>query len=689
MKPTLAGCPLSLLLILGASFASEPVEQRRALIRFHEDLRYDDVRLAGNTAMLSVPFHWPDRWQALSGSALHLFVAHSHDLDGDRSFLSVTMNCGILRSVRLAQPSAQSAEVIVPLPPSLIQPSNELVFSAMQFARPGTSPWTIISAKSYLEIRYVEKSEPPNLGQLPLSFLDPNPYAPARLAVLAPATARPSTLEAIALLVAALTNRLRPRDLNVRIVRSAVEAGDAPLLVAGTPQEQAYVRAMAPPLEGLSLSEGLVALERSRARPPVLMATGKSPGAVLRAARHLAAGAAMSGSSFRVKEDLRLSPPAPREWKGFMPPRSRFSLSELGWSQVPIGSLQNPTAALDVNATPDARFFPYGHQVVLKFRLQPELYDPGATLAIEWNGNLLAEAALAKIGKGYSAAISLPVNAELLRPRNRLKITWHSLTSATAHGVAAWLLGNSEFYLPRDYQTDLPELALLQHRFFPFSLSADFHDVIVVLPNMAAEPLLPALVELAAAIGREAPASGMGFRVKPVSELMKHDAETCHLIALHVQGVSNPLAATRRNGRPPLEHEVPRGMPLLRESVSPWNSERFILMLAAPSASALELGVRRAFSEPTLSSLKWDAAYLTPGQPLCFRLEQQHSVRQYSLGARLEAWLRTYWLLLPVVMIVVSAMLFAGLRLALVRYRGGHSSPPGTATSGSSSGGVS
>src|SRR5262245_53330696 len=70
------------------------------LIHFKENLKISrDLRLSGIRTSSSLRFTTESTWKPVAGTTLHLFIDHSPDLDGNRSFLSVTLNYGVLRSV--------------------------------------------------------------------------------------------------------------------------------------------------------------------------------------------------------------------------------------------------------------------------------------------------------------------------------------------------------------------------------------------------------------------------------------------------------------------------------------------------------------------------------------------------------------------------------------------------------------
>ena len=60
-----------------------------------------------------------------------------------------------------------------------------------------------------------------------------------------------------------------------------------------------------------------------------------------------------------------------------------------------------------------------------------------------------------------------------------------------------WLLKSSEFDLPHDYQSALPDLGVLQYGLFPFGLRSNFSDTLIVLPDHTGDDLIATLFEFA------------------------------------------------------------------------------------------------------------------------------------------------------------------------------------------------
>src|SRR6516225_1464767 len=225
------------LLILGVQIAEAGTSQYS--IQFKEHLKISNpLKLTGGHSSSSVSFTCEATWQAAAGSAVHLRVSHSPALDGSRSFLSISLNYGVLRSLRLDEHNQSAAEVIVPLPPEMLKPENEITFSAEQFPVSGSSGeiWTAIEPSSFLSIQYEEARPVLDLRLLPSPLIDSHSYRPKRLSVLMPERPSSQTLEATALLIANYADDVRD-EVTVHAVGS-IDTTSGPLLIVGTMDEQ-------------------------------------------------------------------------------------------------------------------------------------------------------------------------------------------------------------------------------------------------------------------------------------------------------------------------------------------------------------------------------------------------------------------------------------------------------------------
>lgn len=306
--------------------------------------------------------------------------------------------------------------------------------------------------------------------------------------------------------------------------------------------------------------------------------------------------------------------------------------------------------------------------MVLKFKLNPDAYVGDARLLVQVNDVTLADEVVREKFRRSVASVPVLIPAHLLKPRNVLRIIWKGPSNTGTDGVAVWLLSTSEFYLPRYYETELPELGLLQFQLYPFSLKGDLSDVLVVLPNDLNEAIVSALLQLSVGFSRLAPARHLAFRVRRLGDLTHADLSESHLVFLNVEGRRDPLTALLPNWKPRPRMASLNGLPIIREMPSPWNPQRYVLVISARSGRQLHRSVSQGLSESTLAQLRGDVAYLAADRPESFVLGPRSKIAEYSYQIFIEAWLRAHWLALPIILITVSGLLFVGVRLALRHY---------------------
>ena len=108
---------------------------------------------------------------------------------------------------------------------------------------------------------------------------------------------------------------------------------------------------------------------------------------------------------------------------------------------------------------------------------------------------------------------------------------------------------------------------------------------------------------------------------------------------------------------------------MVQESISPWNSQKYLLKLIATSPSALRAAVRTVFAEGTLDDLRGDTAYVYPDRLAYFTVNPTQRIEEYSYLTHLQVWLKENWVALPVILALASVLLFIALRLILIQYK--------------------
>jgi hypothetical protein len=683
---TLLILALTLVVIVFSAASSQAQPGTRQVVRIDFDRLHPsgDLRLTGRSVRRTLALELGRPWKPVGGSALHLIVSHSPDLDSDRSFLSISVNYGIIRSIRLHQSNASPTEVVVPIPPELLKRDNELQFVVEQHANGSAPPdamWTTIDRRSFVEIQGEHRQPRMDLAELPDSFVDGAEGGQLGLSVLVPKQPSAATLEGTARVIASLAKEVLPGSLDVRVTRSL--RGGLPLLVVGTAEEQPQIDRLRPPGlvfrsqdgrqiaaratgEPLGPHEGVVGLVDADTR--VLFVTGNSADAVHRAATATLRTKTLAGPMATVETEADTSPQAARWWKGYIPPASSFVLGDLARGNLRIPAHQERPLIVPLNVTPDTRFLAYGHRINLRLSINAAYFTPQAKLRVEWNDVPLAEYQVTDALKGTVGSLPVWVARELLKPQNVLQLRWLDPVADDTGAAAAWVLSDTEFYIPRFYQAALPDLALLQSRFYPFSLNPDLHDVVIVLPDRISDAVFEGLLELSAALGAMAPADRVAFRVKRSGDVTERDTANSHLIVLHADESPVALLSSLAERRPLLWKTAPRRDPLIQELRSPWNADVYVLALTARSDAGLQQLVATAFSERTLSTLRGDAAYLTARGLVSQTVTTPTTIGGYPYFTASEAWLRAHWAALPAIVTFASGLFFAACRLAL-RYR--------------------
>ncbi len=641
----------------------------RFVVRFSEHLDLSDLRLSGVRATRQVEFPWPPDWQPGPGAEFDLRLEHSPALDGERSFLWVVLNHGVLRSLRLDAGNVGPTEVRIAVAPEMLREENQLVISAEQFAIGASADavWTLVRAESSLSIPFERRRIEWSLADLPEPILRRHGYDERRLTVLLPSRPSPATLEATARTLAGLAARVAPGRVTLAFARSLAEL-HTPAVAVGTPQEQPDLRELGV-LRGDAAkagpATGVLALAREVGpkAQPLLAVTGQEPAAVAKAALALFGPPAPKGRSLLLVPRAPTWPPAEtRRWRGFVPPASSFELDEAGDPRAELAVTADLSARVRIKVPPDARFLGYGHRVTLVFQALPALAsDPEADLEVYWNDGLLRQAPMKGRTPGRTFTLSAPVPAAAMKDENVLAVAWNGRSGAP--GPFVMLRGESSLFLPREYVVELPELALLRSGFYPFSLRADLSDTVIGLPD--GEGAIPALCELAALLGRLLPSDRILFQVVPLAQALAGRRHHSILLETGEDAPSIPLPDVDRLPRA----ESLRRLPFVQELESALGDDRYVLRLRAPTAAILRAAAR-ALGEPSiLEQLSGDTAFLAAEGPVTFRLGPRRTIARIDYRTRLEAWLRAYWLALPVILAAVSGLLFAGLRLALGQRR--------------------
>lgn len=638
-------------------------------IRFGEHLGLDDLRLVGTRASSQVEFAWPTDWSPREGGELRLRLEQSQTLDGDRSFLGVSLNHGLLRSIRLGPGSPTVMELVAPLAPEMIREENQLVVFAEHFPTRGArdAGWSVVRSDSSITIPFERNRREKSLADFPEPIVSRSSYEARRLTVLLPTRPSRETVEATSRLLAGLAARVAPAPVFLAFA-SILQDLSTPAVAVGTSSEQPALRDVGNLGKGAAAagpSTGIVALVREAGpkAQPLLVITGKEPAAVSKAVIGLFALPRPKGARLLLVPAAPAPPAArARGWRGFIPPANGFTVDEAGDPRAELAVTADLPGRVRLKAPPDARFLPYGQRATLTFDVLPGLAsDAKADLELYWNDVLLRDVPMERHAHGRSFTLSASIPASALRLDNVLTIAWNGRSGAS--GPFVMLRGTSTLFLPREYVAELPDLALLRSGLYPFSMRADLSSLVIGVPG--GEESMPALCELAMTLGRLVPSEEFRFEIASGPEALAMAGRD--VILLEAGETVSPLPL-------PDLARLPHGsaldrLPLLQEVESRHGGGRYVLRLRARTPALLRVAARSLGEPSLLRRLSGDTAFLAAEGPVSFRLGPRRTIAEISYFTRLGAWLREHWLALPLILASMSGLLFLGLRLALGHYR--------------------
>ncbi|HNC98953.1 MAG TPA: cellulose biosynthesis cyclic di-GMP-binding regulatory protein BcsB, partial [Myxococcota bacterium] len=255
-----------LMLAAVVELATAQVPPRHFQVEFERDLYQDrDLSLQGVSAIQTVDFPLPRRWELTDDPVLTVYFGHSNTLLEDRSTLTLRLNDQGLGSVGLGPLNATDGRMEVRIPRHLLRDHNSLSMLVDQhYTRDCEDPfdpslWTRISRLSTIDFSYESVPIIGDLRDFPYPFFDRQGYGPLRLTLVHPGPVSATTAEAAGLLTYALGRLVDYRGVELRPPVPTLDLAGSPALLIGTPEEvpelAAYVADL--PAEG---EAGLLAI---------------------------------------------------------------------------------------------------------------------------------------------------------------------------------------------------------------------------------------------------------------------------------------------------------------------------------------------------------------------------------------------------------------------------------------------
>ncbi|MDF5734904.1 MULTISPECIES: cellulose biosynthesis cyclic di-GMP-binding regulatory protein BcsB [unclassified Nostoc] len=689
------------------------------------------MRLRGVYSEGRLAFTRPRGWKLDRGKIQALIrFQHSPALYANRSNLTVLVNGTSVGSVPLNRKDSQVGQVLFNIPPKLVQDYNELVLVAQQNntleCSDPSSPdlWTEILPDSKLILNYEQQSIPLNFSRYPYPFFDELGLETNQIAYLQPSQVDQSWLTAAARLQAGLGRIADFRPIQTSLVSNVVnvKASDR-LVIIGTPTEQPALNTWKNlPLKVVSNQildrdnnpvpdeTGVLMITKTeKSGVPVLIATGNSTKAVEKAIqflsqpdlRKMGTGQVVFVNTLKESSTLGL-----RQWPRYLPEQNSFKLSDIKtqvngepFNDVTVRGMAAPPIEVDFRALPDDRFL-RGSSMNLIYSYGPQLNPRTSALEVLLDGVFIGGVRLdSESGETRkNLKVNLPEN--LIKPNSKLQVFFRmsprepfdkqNCLQPPDQQLTGTVHSDTSFDLKREISTQLPDLNLLKFG-FPFAAPQDLSQTAIVVPQIPSKTDILTLLAFSERLGRLSQADTVKLEVYTPDALPTKVRKNDHLVGIGTReefpfpevfnssGFNLNQAFSRSSAYAAIQTpQDTQGM--IKQIISPWNSDRVVLALTSQTETGLER-VRQVLNQDSwFFQLKKDTVLISSDQKDSVTYDADAYQLQFFQSApnsrrwenttplsKASRFLQENWLLLPVGILSISLILYGIVQLYLKR----------------------
>ncbi|MHC5723180.1 MAG: cellulose biosynthesis cyclic di-GMP-binding regulatory protein BcsB [Nostoc sp.] len=689
------------------------------------------MRLRGVYSEGRLAFTRPRGWKLDQGKVQALIrFQHSPALYANRSNLTVLLNGVSVGSVPLNRKDSQVGQVLFNIPPKLVQDYNELVLVAQQNntleCSDPSSPdlWTEILPDSKLILNYEQQSIPLNFSRYPYPFFDELGLETNQITYLQPSQIDQSWLTAAARLQAGLGRIADFRPIQTSLVSDVanVKASDR-LVIIGTPTEQPALNTWKNlPLKVVSNQildrdnnpvpdeTGVLMITKiEKTGVPVLIATGNSTKAVEKATEFLSQPDLRkmgTGQVVFVNTLKEGSTPGLRQWPRYLPEQNSFKLSDIKtqvngepFNDVTVRGMGAPPIEVDFRALPDDRFL-RGSSMNLMYSYGPQLNPRTSALEVLLDGVFIGGARLdSESGETRkNLKVNLPEN--LIKPNSKLQVFFRmtprepfdkqNCLQPPDQQLTGTVHSDTSFDLKREISTQLPDLNLLKFG-FPFAAPQDLSQTAIVVPQIPSKTDILTLLAFSERLGRLSQADTVKLEVYTPDALPTKVRKNDHLVGIGTReefpfpevfnssGFNLNQAFSRSSAYAAVQTpQDTQGM--IKQIISPWNSDRVLLALTSQTETGLERVRQVLNQDPWFFQLKKDTVLISSDQKDSVSYDADAYQLQFFESApnsrrwenttplsKASRFLQENWLLLPVGILSVSLILYGIVQLYLKR----------------------
>lgn len=678
---------------------------------------YDEARLR---------FTRPRNWQTNTVQVLLRF-RHSPALYATRSNLTVLINGVSVGSVPMNKKEGEIGTAVYSVPPNVLQDYNEVVIAALQNNSPtctqdpfDPSLWTEILPDSKLVFDVVPKPIQLDFSRYPYPLFDELSLNPNEIAYLLPKTLDEAWLTATTRFQTGLGRLAQFRPIETRLVESAnvIKPGER-LVVIGTPKTQPGLQSLKLPLtlqqdrwldeakKPIADDVGVLMLTTTADQTGlVVVATGNTPAAANKAVQFLLQPRDRqigTGQTILVKQLSDVPAPLLRDWPGYLPMQDEFQLKDLQtqgyepFQDITTRGADAPPIEFDFRALPDDRFL-MGNVLNLRYSYGPQLNPLTSLLEVQLDGLPLAGRKLDAVDGVKQATFRVDLPADQIKPNSKIQVRFQldprerrSCNRAVDQQLWGTVHADTQFDLKREQGARVPDLKLLQVG-YPFTAPQDLSQTAIVIPKTPSRAELLLLLELSERLGRLSRADSVNLNVYRADRLPPQARNAQHLVAIGRRSQFPLPDASQSTGfnlqtlfGRQRDQATVRALPdaegVVKEIVSPWNSDRVVLMLTGQSDAGIrqlqDLFAQDALfyqlrDDTVLMSANRDAASPTDsnGYTLEFlqQAEQRSLLSQASWQDRAIQRVGGSWLLLIPGTLVLAMLIYGVAQAWLNRY---------------------
>ncbi|MBV6626016.1 MAG: cellulose biosynthesis cyclic di-GMP-binding regulatory protein BcsB [Rivularia sp. (in: Bacteria)] len=623
------------------------------------------MRLRGIYSQGRLGFTRPRAWNIGNVKASIRFQ-HSPALYANRSNLTVLVNDTAVGSVPLNRKNSQIGELLVNIPPKLLQDYNELKIVAQQNnSEICTNPndpnlWTEILPDSKLVFNYQRKPVAENFSRYPYPIFDKLGLEASKINYLQPTKVDPTWLTAASRLQASLGRKADFRSLDTDLVTDITKVkSDEKVVIIGTPQEQPALAEIDLPItvEGNKIlnkeqtvvpeDRGVLIMTTTESGAPLLIATGNGKAGVEKAIKFLVQSDTSkmgSGQVVVVDKVPELPTPGARQWPRYLPEKNSFQLSEITaaneekYKDVTVRGAGAPAVEIDFRALPDDRFL-RGSSMNLVYSYGPQLNPRTSAVEVLLDGNFIGGERLSSESGETRKTLKVDLPPKLIKPNSKIEVFFRmnarepfnneSCIYAPDQQLTGTLHNETSFDLKRETSATLPNLKLLQFG-FPFASPQDLSETTIVVPNNPSKTNVLTLLEFSERLGRLSQAPSVKLDVYTPDTLSNDEsAKNNHIVAIGTQnnfpisealeksqGLNLSQSFIRLFGNEKDKEQVKLQIPqdsqgMIKQIISPWNNDRVVLALTAQTDNGLDRVRQVLDRDPWFFQLKQDTVLIS------------------------------------------------------------------------------